>query len=174
MKNKNFLRFSVLQERKHPVQKNGCNVDMQKVTIKLRVLPGAKMPEYKSEGSAGADIFAFLEKSMRIEPGETVLVPTGIFVELPEGFEAQIRPRSGLALQHGITLLNTPGTIDSDYRGEIKIIMTNFGKGPYVVENGMRIAQMVITRVWYADFIIVSELKETKRNDGGFGHTGIT
>lgn len=147
---------------------------MQKVNIKLRALPGAKIPEYKSEGSAGADVFAFLEKPMSVEPGATVLVPTGIFIELPEGFEAQIRPRSGLALHHNITLLNTPGTIDSDYRGEIKIIVTNFGKDSFVIENGMRIAQMVVAKVWQAEFDMADELQKTKRNDGGFGHTGIS
>lgn len=147
---------------------------MRKCTIKLRALPGAKIPEYKSEGSAGADVFALLDQPIHVKPGETVLVPTGLFIELPEGFEAQIRPRSGLALKYGITLLNTPGTIDSDYRGEIKIIVSNFGKDDFVIENGMRIAQMVFSRVWQADFATVDELQETKRNDGGFGHTGIS
>jgi dUTP pyrophosphatase len=147
---------------------------MNTVSVKIRLRPGAKIPEYKSEGSAGADVCALLEHPLTIEPGTTVLVPTGIFIELPEGYEAQIRPRSGLAIHHGITLLNTPGTIDSDYRGEIQIIMTNFGAEPFVVENGMRIAQMVISRMWQGDFQMVDELERTKRDEGGFGHTGIS
>lgn len=161
-------------ERKHFIELWNAILKMQKVNIKLCVLPGAKIPEYKSEGSAGADIFAFLEKPIVLASGETTLVPTGIFIELPEGFEAQIRPRSGLAINYGITLLNTPGTIDSDYRGEIKIIVTNFGKADFIIENGMRIAQIVFSRVWQADFIVVAKLEETKRDSGGFGHTGLS
>lgn len=154
-------------------EKKDFDFIMQKIDIKMRLAPGAKIPEYNSEGSAGADVFAFLEKPLCIDPGGMALVPTGIFIELPEGFEAQMRPRSGLAINHGITLLNTPGTIDSDYRGEIKIILTNFGKEPFVVENGMRIAQMVISKVWHGEFTPVDTLKESKRNEGGFGHTGL-
>lgn len=146
---------------------------MQKINIKIRVLPGAKIPEYKSNESAGADIFAHVEKPIALAPGETCLVPTGIFIELPPGFEAQIRPRSGLAIHHGITLLNSPGTIDSDYRGEIQIIVTNFGKKEFIIENGMRIAQMVISQVYRGEFTTVTELSSTQRNEGGFGHTGL-
>ena len=109
---------------------------------------------------------------MIIERGETVLVPTGLYIELPEGLEAQIRPRSGLALKHGITLLNSPGTIDSDYRGEIKIIVTNLGKEDFIVTNHMRIAQIIFSRVEKADFLPSSNLNDTERNHGGFGHSG--
>lgn len=146
---------------------------MSTIQVKIRTIGGAKVPEYQSAGAAGADVFALLDSPMTIEPGSVVLVPTGTFIEIPEGCEAQIRPRSGLALKHGITLLNTPGTIDSDYRGEVKIIMANFGKEPFVIESGMRIAQMVFAQVYRGEFIIREELAGTKRNDGGFGHTGI-
>ncbi len=143
------------------------------VRIKIKTIQGAEIPSYQSPGSAGADIVAFLDKPMTVEPGGTVLVPTGLFMEIPAGYEAQIRPRSGLALKHGITLLNTPGTIDSDYRGEVKIIVVNLGKEPFTIENGMRIAQMVFGRAYRGDFIVVEELAETRRNEGGFGHTGL-
>ncbi len=143
------------------------------IPVKIRLNPEANIPEYKSAGSAGADVFASLESPMNLAPGEIKLIPTGIAIELPEGYEAQIRPRSGLALNHGLTLLNTPGTIDSDYRGEIKIILANLGQKAFTVENGMRIAQMVFCRVYRGEFTTVDEISVTKRNDGGFGHTGI-
>lgn len=146
---------------------------MNTIQVKIRTTGGAKVPEYQSAGSAGADVFALLDEPLTIAPGSVALVPTGTFIELPGGYEAQIRPRSGLALKHGITLLNTPGTIDSDYRGEVKIIMANFGKAPFVIESGMRIAQMVFARVHRGDFILTEELEETERNHGGFGHTGL-
>jgi len=134
---------------------------------------GATIPAYQSRGSSGADIFACVGEPVTIEAGSIALVPTGISIEIPEGYEAQIRPRSGLALKHGITLLNTPGTIDSDYRGEIKIIMANLGKDAFVVESGMRIAQMVFTKIYRGHFIESRELEQTDRNEGGFGHSGI-
>ena len=143
------------------------------IPVKIKALDGARLPEYQSGGAAGADICALLEADMVIAPGAVALVPTGISIELPDGYEAQIRPRSGLALKHGITLLNTPGTIDADYRGEIKIIMANFGKEPFTVCNGMRIAQMVFARVFRGQFIEQPELSTTGRNEGGFGHTGV-
>jgi dUTP pyrophosphatase len=143
------------------------------IPVKIKAAPGATIPEYQSRGSSGADICAFVEETLAIQPGAIALVPTGISVEIPEGYEAQIRPRSGLALIHGITLLNTPGTIDSDYRGEIKIIMANLGKEPFFVENGMRIAQMVFTKIFRGHFIETESLNETERNDGGFGHSGL-
>ncbi len=130
-------------------------------------------PAYQSEGSAGADLFSSNSEPIRIEPGETVLVPTGIRLEIPEGYEGQIRPRSGLALKHGITLLNSPGTIDSDYRGELGIIMTNLGKKTFTVTRGMRIAQIVFGQVYRARFNEKEILNNTKRNEGGFGHTGL-
>lgn len=143
------------------------------IPVKITLKNGAFAPEYASRGSAGADLSASLDKPLTIEPGETILVPTGIFISIPPGYEAQIRPRSGLALKHGITFLNSPGTIDSDYRGEVKIIMTNLGKKPFTVENGMRIGQMVFSKVYRGEFIITDELDKTDRNEGGFGHTGI-
>ena len=143
------------------------------ISVKIKLAPEAKIPEYKSTGSAGADVFASLDSPVIVEPGEIKLIPTGIAIELPVGYEAQIRPRSGLALNHGLTLLNTPGTIDSDYRGEVKIILANLGKDAYTIENGMRIAQMVFCRVYRGEFATVNEISITERNDGGFGHTGI-
>ncbi len=143
------------------------------IQVKIRTLPGARAPEYQSGGSAGADLFALLEAPVSVGPGRVVLVPTGLFIELPDGYEAQIRPRSGLALKHGITILNTPGTIDSDYRGEVKIIVANFGEEAFIIENGMRIAQMVFARVYRGEFSDADALAETKRGGGGFGHTGL-
>ena len=137
------------------------------------MLEGASLPEYQSMGSAGADLRAMLKEPVILAPGKTALVPTGIFIEIPEGYEAQIRPRSGLALKHGITFLNSPGTIDSDYRGEIKIIMTNFGEENFKIENGMRIGQIVFARVFRGEFIQTDELNKTERDEGGFGHSGI-
>lgn len=143
------------------------------IPVKIKIFSGAGLPEYKSSGSSGADLRAHLDAPVEIRQGEIKLVPTGIFIEIPEGYEAQIRPRSGLALKHGITLLNTPGTIDSDYRGEIKIIVANFGEKSFIVENGMRIAQMVFCKIYKGEFIQVENVNITHRNDGGFGHTGI-
>lgn len=141
--------------------------------VKMKVSPRASIPEYKTVGSSGADISACLKSSVTLQHGEIALIPTGISIELPHGYEAQIRPRSGLAMRYGVTLLNTPGTVDSDYRGEIKIILANFGKNPFVVENGMRIAQIVFCKVYRGDFIQTDEIDVTDRNNGGFGHTGI-
>jgi dUTP pyrophosphatase len=143
------------------------------IPIKIKKAARARLPEYKSTGSSGADLFACIGGPVSIAPGETVLIPTGIYLEIPDGYEAQIRPRSGLAINHGITLLNTPGTIDSDYRGEIRIIVANMGKKEFTVEDGMRIAQMTFNRVYRGRFLEVEEIGTTERNDGGFGHTGI-
>ncbi|MBN1277527.1 MAG: dUTP diphosphatase [Deltaproteobacteria bacterium] len=131
------------------------------------------LPEYRSEGSSGMDIRAELEESVVLNPGEIKLIPTGLAISIPEGYEAQIRPRSGLALHHGIGMVNSPGTIDSDYRGEIGIIMINWGVEPFTVNNGDRIAQIVFTRVIRANIVEVINLDETPRGQGGFGHTGI-
>jgi len=131
------------------------------------------LPEYKTEFSAGMDLRAFLNSDVVIKPLERVLVPTGLFIELPQGFEAQIRPRSGLAAKYGITVLNTPGTIDSDYRGEIKVILINLSNQDFVVHNGERICQMVIAKYEKVDLQVVEELSDTVRGQGGFGHTGI-
>ncbi len=143
------------------------------IPVKIKVASNTKIPVYKSHGSSGADVFTCIEAPIELQPGEITLVPSGISIELPPGYEAQIRPRSGLALKHGLTLLNTPGTIDSDYRGEIKIILANLGKESFIIENGMRIAQMVFCKVYRGEFIEVTEINVTDRNDGGFGHTGI-
>ena len=123
-------------------------------------------------GSSGVDLCSAENEDVAISPGEIRLVSTGLRISLPEGFEAQIRPRSGLALKHGITILNSPGTIDSDYRGVISIILVNFGKEPFVIRRGMRVAQMIIQEVVSASFELVSRLDATVRSDGGFGHTG--
>jgi len=131
------------------------------------------LPEYKTEFSAGMDLCAFLNSDVVIKPLERFLVPTGLFIELPQGFEAQIRPRSGLAAKYGITVLNTPGTIDSDYRGEIKVILINLSNQDFVVHNGERICQMVIAKYEKVDLQVVEELSDTVRGQGGFGHTGI-
>ncbi|MGD8740309.1 MAG: dUTP diphosphatase [Desulfobacterales bacterium] len=129
-------------------------------------------PRYMTDQSAGMDICAAIKKDLVLDKGEITLIPTGFAIALPRGFEAQIRPRSGLAIKHGIGLINSPGTIDADYRGEIKIAAINLGATPYTFRRGDRIAQMVIKRVYWARLDIVEELDETKRNTGGFGHTG--
>ena len=126
-----------------------------------------------SAGAAGMDLCAAVSEDVLLSPGEIKLISTGISVALPSGYEAQIRPRSGLALKHGITMVNTPGTIDSDYRGVISLIMTNLGKEPYPIKRGSRLAQMVIQEVIRADFEEVTELDVTARAHGGFGHTGV-
>lgn len=130
------------------------------------------LPSYQTPGSAGMDLMANLEQPMVLNPGETVLVPTGLFMELPIDKEAQIRPRSGLAFKHGITVLNSPGTIDSDYRGEIKVLLINHGKEAFEIKNGERIAQMVIASVHQISWELEEALSETERGAGGYGHTG--
>lgn len=147
----------------------------EQLTIQVKALQhfeGLSLPQYMTAGASGIDLLAACQESVVLQPHERALIPTGIIIALPEDFEAQIRPRSGLAIKHGITLLNTPGTIDSDYRGEIKVIMINLGNEPFVVTRGMRIAQMVLSRVVKARLEIVDNLNETRRGDGGFGHTG--
>ena len=131
------------------------------------------LPQYATIHSAGLDLRADLENSLVLKPLERSLVPTGLYIELPEGFEAQIRPRSGLAAKHGISLINTPGTIDPDYRGEIKVILVNLSDVPFTLEPGERIAQMVIARFEHIRWNEVETLSETARGEGGFGHTGV-
>jgi dUTP pyrophosphatase len=134
------------------------------------------LPGYMSQQASGIDLFASLEHEVSINPGEYSIIPTGIRVSFPHGYEAQVRPRSGLALKHGITVLNSPGTIDADYRGEVKVLLINHGAKPFIVKNMMRIAQMVISEVVNARVVEVQDVKqmdETKRHDGGFGHTGV-
>ena len=130
------------------------------------------LPEYATEGSAGLDLRAYVEFPVILKPMERKMVPTGLFIELPEGYEAQVRPRSGLAIKQGITCLNSPGTIDSDYRGELKIILINLSTEEQVLNSGDRIAQMVIQKVERLSWKLVEELSITERNEGGFGHTG--
>lgn len=139
-----------------------------------RVRPGCDLPlpEYESAGAAGVDLRACLEEPLTIAPGETVLVPTGFAIAVPAGWEAQVRPRSGLALRHGLSLTNSPGTIDSDYRGEVSIILINLGREPFRVEHGMRIAQLVLAPVAQARWVETDRLPETERGAGGFGSTG--
>ena len=149
------------------------NNSMTKINIKVVAKKGAKLPLYKTSGAAGADICALLEKPLVIESGKSAMVPTGLFFEIPQGYEVQIRPRSGLAAKNGVTVLNTPGTIDSDYRGEINVILINLGDKPFTVNSGDRIAQMLVAPVIQADFSIVSSLEETERGAGGFGSTGV-
>ncbi|WP_303850530.1 dUTP diphosphatase [Seleniivibrio woodruffii] len=144
---------------------------MQTCKVKIKADDPALMPEYKTAHAAGVDLMA--AHGGEIEPFERTLVKTGIYIELPDGFEAQIRPRSGLALKNGITIVNTPGTIDSDYRGEIGIILINLSQETFVYKKGDRIAQMVVAPVTRAVFEPAGELSETERGSGGFGHTGI-
>jgi dUTP pyrophosphatase len=151
----------------------GVAVEALHIQIK-RVRPSADplaLPAYMTEGSAGMDLCADIVGRLRLAPMERTLIPTGVAIALPEGFEAQIRPRSGLAFKQGMTLVNSPGTVDSDYRGEIQIIAINFGPEPIIIERGQRIAQMVIQRVVRAEWREVEELPSSKRQQGGFGHT---
>ena len=148
---------------------------MEKVEVQIKWVrrrePVLPMPRYMTEGAVGMDLYSDLEQDMVLGPLERALIPTGIAVALPHGFEAQIRPRSGLALEQGLTLVNSPGTIDSDYRGEIQLIAINLGKDPVVLKRGQRVAQMVLQRVCRAQWKEVGELPSSERQDGGFGHT---
>ena len=143
------------------------------LTIRLRkVRPGAIVPAYATEHAAGMDLHAVLDAPLLLAPGERTLIPTGLALEIPAGFEGQVRPRSGLALRHGIALVNAPGTIDADYRGEVGVIVINHGQEPVTFTPGERIAQLVVAPVTRVVFEEVKELGETGRNAGGFGHTG--
>lgn len=149
---------------------------MKKVAIRIKRRPGCQdlpLPKYMSEGSSGMDLYADVQGDVVLNPGERRLISSGIFLSLPEGYEAQTRPRSGLALNNGITLVNAPGTIDSDYRGLVNLIVANTGVEPFVIKRGMRIAQMVIQEVVRAQIEEAEDLDETVRSSGGFGHTGV-
>ena len=149
-------------------RQNNLNIGMQ-------ILPHAQnlsLPSYANEQSAGMDLSAAIDSRLELAPGQRALVPTGIAIALPPGYEAQIRPRSGLAAKNGVTVLNTPGTIDADYRGEIKVILVNLGQETFTIERGMRIAQMIVARHERATWDVVDFLDETKRGSGGFGSTG--
>ena len=146
----------------------------REVTVTIKSLrPTARLPRYASRGSAGADLSAALDEALVIEAGTWALVPTGLAMQLPPGFEAQVRPRSGIALKDGITVLNSPGTIDSDYRGEVCVILINHGREPFVVNDGDRIAQLVISACTQANFTLTPALDESGRGGGGFGSTGV-
>jgi dUTP pyrophosphatase len=145
---------------------------MQTVLIQIINNSSNTLPAYETSGSAGMDIRANLEEPVKLAPLQRALISTGLFIELPHGYEAQIRPRSGLAIKHGITCLNSPGTIDSDYRGEIKIILINLSNEEHTIQHGDRIAQMIIHQTIKAEWIEVKVLNESKRGVGGFGHTG--
>ena len=144
---------------------------MQKITINIINNSSNPLPSYETIGSSGMDLRANLQSPVKLEPLQRALIPTGLFIELPLEYEAQVRPRSGLAIKHGITCLNLPGTIDSDYRGEIKIILINLSDESFTIQHGERIAQMIIQPVFKASWQLVKILNETKRGEGGFGHT---
>ncbi|MGD1002352.1 MAG: dUTP diphosphatase [Candidatus Brocadiia bacterium] len=146
-----------------------------RIQVAIKRKPGTEdiaLPAYMSEHASGMDLRAAVEAPVVIQPGEVRLVPTGIYIAVPPGYEAQVRPRSGLALKNGVFVVNTPGTIDADYRGEVGIILGNIGRQPFTIERGARIAQLVIQRVARAEWQLADSLPETARSDGGFGHTG--
>jgi len=147
---------------------------MEKIKVSIHKIAGSEdisLPAYMTDQSAGMDICAAVSEETIILPGQRQKIPTGICIALPEGYEAQIRPRSGLAINQGITLLNSPGTIDADYRGEIALIVINHGSAPFAVTRGMRLAQMVVQKIFQVDWVEVAELNNTSRGTGGFGHT---
>ncbi|MBI4745786.1 MAG: dUTP diphosphatase [Deltaproteobacteria bacterium] len=149
---------------------------MERIDVKIKRVRDRgdiTLPRYMTSHSAGMDLYADTEGEIILQPMERRLIPTGIAIALPDGFEAQIRPRSGIAINHGITLLNSPGTIDADYRGEVSVIMINLGDKPFTVKRGDRIGQMVINKIYHAAWDKVQELEKTERGAGGFGHTGL-
>lgn len=143
------------------------------VTVKIINRSHHPMPQYSTVSSAGMDLRAYVETPIVLKPMQRALVPTGIYIALPDGYEAQMRPRSGLALKHGVTVLNTPGTIDADYRGEVGVILMNLGQEDFVINDGERIAQMIVAKFEHADLLPVEFLDDTERGTGGFGHSGI-
>ncbi len=146
---------------------------MDKPLLQIKKLhPAAKLPRYMTDLAAGMDVCAVLDDDVVLQPGNRVLVPTGLAFAIPAGYEVQVRPRSGLAIKHGISMVNSPGTIDADYRGEIRIILINHGEEPFTISSGDRIAQLVVAPVCQAELLEVEDLSETARGAGGFGHTG--
>jgi len=146
------------------------------IDVEIAIEPhgqGLPLPAYETDAAAGMDLLAAVQEPLVLAPGARTLIPTGIRIALPAGMEAQVRPRSGLAIKHGIALVNAPGTIDADYRGEIKVIVINHGDAPFTVQRGDRIAQLIIAPVLRAHWRQVDDLSETERGDGGFGHTGV-
>ena len=152
---------------------NSLKIEVEFVLLNEKLVKTGYKPKYMTSLSSGVDLISASEKTLIIKPMKRILVPTGIAIAIPKGFEGQIRPRSGLALKYGITIPNTPGTIDADYRGEIKILLMNLGNEDFNVNFGDRIAQMVFMPIVTADFILTGKLSETERGDGGFGHTGV-
>jgi dUTP pyrophosphatase len=148
-------------------------VPMQNISINIINKSANPLPAYATEGASGMDIRANIGNAVILQPLERSLIPTGLFIELPAGYEAQVRPRSGMAIKQGITCLNSPGTVDSDYRGELKVILINLSNTPQTINNGDRIAQMVIAKTVKAELILAPQLNNTIRGDGGFGHSGI-
>ncbi len=146
---------------------------MEKIDVYITVRDGATVPGYATDHSSGVDLCAFIDGSIMLGPMDRALVPTGISIGIPVGFEAEVRPRSGMAVKHGVTVLNTPGTIDADYRGEVKVILVNLGKEPFEIKNGDRIAQMVFKRLARVEWRPVANLEGTARGQGGFGSTGV-
>ena len=145
---------------------------MKKVEVKVVREKGVELPKYETKGSAGMDVRANIKESITLKSLERILIPTGLKVAIPEGYEIQVRPRSGLAIKQGITMLNTPGTVDSDYRGELKVIVVNLSNEAYTIEPNERIGQFVLNKIEQIEFIEVEELESTERGEGGFGHTG--
>lgn len=145
------------------------------VVLKFKRLPHFKghLPTYQTEGASGLDIRACLDEPINLPPGERVLIPTGLSIEIPQGYEVQVRPRSGLAIKRGLSLVNTPGTIDADYRGEVKVILINLGQESFVIQDQERIAQLVVCPIVQAQIEVAEELSDTERGDGGFGSTGV-
>nr|WP_318711101.1 dUTP diphosphatase [uncultured Treponema sp.] len=146
---------------------------MNRVDIKIISSKGAVVPCYKTEGAAGADVCALLDENVLLKRGQRTIIPTGIFFEIPQGYEIQVRPRSGLAAKNGVTVLNTPGTIDSDYRGELKVILINLGDEDFEIKSGDRIAQIIVAPVTIGNFIQTDFISVTERGSGGFGSTGV-
>ncbi|MBU0477463.1 dUTP diphosphatase [bacterium] len=149
---------------------------MEEIKVEITRIPGAEdmpLPKYMTERASGMDLSAAVKEDMVLKPGEIKLVPTGVQIGIPPGYEGQVRPRSGLALKHGISIVNSPGTIDADYRGEVGVILVNLGEKDFLIRRGDRIAQLVINKVDRADLVYVDKLTKTSRNTGGFGHTGL-
>lgn len=148
--------------------------DAKKLEVRVkRLRPQAELPRYQSAGAAGLDLHAAIEAAITIAPGARALIGTGLAFAIPNGWEGQVRPRSGLAAKHGVTVINAPGTVDADYRGEVGVVLVNHGKEPFVVENGARIAQIVFAEHGHATLLDVAELDETSRGAGGYGSTGL-
>ena len=145
---------------------------MKKIQVKVVREKGVELPKNETEGSAGMDVRANIKEPITLKSLERILIPTGLKIAIPEGYEIQVRPRSGLAIKHGITILNTPGTVDSDYRGELKVIVVNLSNKTYTIEPNERIGQFVLNKIEQIEFVEVEELDSTERGEGGFGHTG--